>query len=377
MKHTLAIITLIMSLVSSQASEVQAPEVNKEHMDFSLRLLKTAITQNPKGNVILSPYSAGVAFSMLAEGARNITKDGLVKALSGGSYYGELPRTDSLNIVKTANSIWLNAGFVAKNDYISALENGYGAQLFAVDRGDAFDASSVNMWCAYHTEGLIPEIVSDIGPEVRMMLLNALYFKAPWLFDFDPNASFEGTFQGEDGQSSAMYMSNQNKYPYAELPGYKVASLPYQNGKYAMLIVLPDDMDAATEELSAENFEDALLSLRTGRDVRMVLPKFKLEYTRLLNDIMCSLGAAAAFGSGADFTGITDEPVFVTKAFQKCVLEVNEEGSEAAAVTAILMGRTAVYEPVVDFVVNKPFFFAIYDIQSRAILFEGKIATLK
>ena len=363
--------------VSTMEPQVSTPSINMEKAEFSIDFLKTAIAYQPKGNVILSPYSAGVAFSMLTDGARGSTRDGLVKALRRSSFYGDFMDSDSLNIVKSANSVWLNKGFVANKEYISTLENGYNAQTFAADKGDPFTAEAVNTWCALNTEGLIQEILDQIPADVRMMLLNALYFKAAWVYPFDPQVTTEGTFYGESGQTQVKYMQNQARFEYGEFPGYKVVSLPYKNWKYAMMIVLPDDIDAAVEDLTADKYNYLFTHLDRDAKVRVVLPRFKLETTKVLNDLFSSLGAGQAFTSAADFSGITGEPIFVSKALQKCVLEVNEEGSEAAAVTAILMGRTAVPERVEEIIVNKPFFFAIYNPRTREILFEGKIADIK
>ena len=145
-----------------------------------------------------------------------------------------------------------------------------------------------------------------------------------------------------------------------------------------MLIAIPDDMSKAVEDLNFVNFQTVLKNLKRGEEVSLALPKFKVEYTKVLNDIMTNMGAGMAFTTQADLSGITDEDVFVSKAIQKCVVEVNEEGSEAAAVTAILVGRTAVMRPVEPVVirVDKPFLFAIYEVKSQSILFEGKIADI-
>lgn len=363
--------------VSTMEPQVSTPSINMEKAEFSIDFLKTAIAYQPKGNVILSPYSAGVAFSMLNDGARGTTHDGLRKALRYSSYYGDFMDCDSLNIVKSANSVWLNKGFVADKKYISRLENGYNAQTFAADKGDPFTAEAVNTWCALNTEGLIQEILDQIPADTRMMLLNALYFKAAWVYPFDPQVTTEGTFYGESGQTQVKYMQTQARFEYVEFPGYKVVSLPYKNWKYAMMIVLPDDIDAAVEDLTADKYNYLFAHLDKDAKVRVVLPRFKLETTKVLNDLFSSMGAGQAFTSAADFSGITGEPIFVSKALQKCVLEVNEEGSEAAAVTAILMGRTAVPERVEEIIVNKPFFFAIYNPRTREILFEGKIADIQ
>ena len=371
--------TVTPKVVPLNGDVMKKPDVSLEQLSFSMEFLRTAITASPQGNVILSPYSAGTAFSMLTDGARGATRDGLIQALCRSSYYGDHPYTDSVNIVKSANSIWLNRGFSAKEDYIRSIRNGYAAQLYSADAGDPFTVDAVNKWCADHTEGLIKGIIDELPPTIRMILMNALYFKAPWLDPFKPAATDKEVFHGEKGDKEVDFMHKVSKvYQYNKTPGCIYVNLPYRDARYAMLIAIPDDMSKAVEDLNFVNFQTVLKNLKRGEEVSLALPKFKVEYTKVLNDIMTNMGAGMAFTTQADLSGITDEDVFVSKAIQKCVVEVNEEGSEAAAVTAILVGRTAVMRPVEPVVirVDKPFLFAIYEVKSQSILFEGKIADI-
>ena len=356
---------------------IKKPDVSLEKLAFSANLLKEAYVQAPKGNIILSPYSAGVAFSMLTDGARNRTRKGLITALSRSSYYGEFPYRDSVYTVKTANSVWLNAGLVAKDNYIGTLKNGYNAQVFSADAGDPFTAEAVNKWCGEHTEGLIDKLLDTLDPTNRMILMNALYFKAPWALPFSKERTFKEVFHGEEGDADVDFMHATTKgFRYGRLNGATLVNLPYKDGRYAMLIAVPDDMAAFFEDFSPATFDKALDALQQG-EVALSLPKFKLEASKRLNEIMTALGAGEVFTPAADLSGISDEALFVNLAFQKCVLEVNEEGSEAAAVTVIMMTRaTAVSLEPVPIRVDKPFLFAIYDTKTKEILFEGKIADI-
>lgn len=365
--------------VPQSGNVMKKPDVSVEKLEFSMNFFKEAYAQSSKGDIVLSPYSAGMAFSMLADGAKGATRDGLVASLSRSSYYGEFPYADSLNTVKTANSLWLNKGFKAKDSYISTLKNGYAAQFYSADAGDPFTPEAINGWCSKHTEGLISHIIDELDPSIRAILMNALYFKAPWLTAFNEKSTFKEVFHGEAGDAEVDFMHKTSKsFEYALLPGCKVVNLPYKNKKYAMLFAIPDDMDKTVKELNAVKFQEILKKLRWGQEVVLSLPKFKVEFTKVLNDIMGKLGASLAFNPAGDLSGISDERLFVSKAVQKCVLEVNEEGAEAAAVTAILLGRTsvAVQDPPVVIRVDKPFLFFIYDTTSQMILFEGKIANI-
>lgn len=375
---TETVATMTSQTLPADRSEVmKKPDVSLEQVEFAMNFLKTAIETNPKGNVVLSPFSAGMAFSMLTDGARGATRDGLVKALCRSSYYGEHPYTDSLNIVKVANSIWLNHGFDAKDDYIKSLQNGYGAQLYSADAGDPFTVDAVNKWCSDHTEGMIKGILDELPPTVRMILMNALYFKAPWLAPFNPSATSKEVFHGEKGDKEVDFMHKVSQvFHYKKVSGCTFVNLPYMNTRYAMLVAIPDDMSKVVEKMNVLEFQNILKELKRGGEVSLALPKFKVEYTRLLNPIITQMGAGQVFTSQADLSGITEEEAFVSKALQKCVVEVSEEGSEAAAVTAILIGRSAVRQEPVVIRVDKPFLFAIYDTKTQSILFAGKIADI-
>lgn len=378
---TETVTTVTPQISTADRGEVmKKPDVSTEQLDFAMQFLKTAIQSNPKGNVVLSPYSAGVAFSMLTDGSRGATRDGLVEALCRSAFYGDIPYADSINIVKSANSVWLNKGFGAKEEYINTVKNGYNAQLYSADAGDPFTVEAVNKWCSDHTEGLIKGIIDELPPTIRMILMNALYFKASWFDPFKPEATCKEVFHGEEGDAEVDFMHKTSKaFQYKKVPGCTFVNLPYRNAKYAMLIAVPDDMSKVVEQMNFIEFQDVLKSLHRGEEVNLTLPKFKVEYTKVLNDIMTKLGAGLAFTPSADLSGITNEDVFVSKAIQKCVVEVNEEGSEAAAVTAILVGRTAAVRPSmpVEIRVDKPFLFAIYDTKTQSVLFAGKIAEIK
>lgn len=362
------------------SGDIRKPDVSLNKLIFSANLLKEAYSQDRKGNIILSPYSAGAAFSMLAEGAGPSTRKALSVALSGASYYGDFPISDSSNIVKSAGSLWLNRGFRAKDKFVGTLRNGYAAEVFSAESGDAVTPYAVNAWCGRHTAGLIDHIIDRIAPETKALLLNALYFKAQWAESFSRGNTYEGQFYGsEDGHCMVDFMHKTSRsFGYMLTPGCKFVNLEYRNGLYAMLIAVPDDMDAAMEKLGPMAFQDVLSGLKKGR-VSLSLPKFKIETSLVLNAIMSRLGAGEAFSGSADFSGISDENLSVSSAIQKCVVEVSEEGTEAAAVTSVRVGVTALppQEPTVRIDVNKPFLFAIYNIRTQEILFEGKIADVR
>ena len=363
-----------------QAAVMRKPIIDNKKTDFSMRLLGTGLKQgDPKQNLVLSPFSAGVALSLLLDGSAGKTQSALFETLSYATYAGTEVYSDSLNIVSSANSIWVRKGIVFKDNYTDYVRGGsYGAQLETRDFANRATVGEINAWCAEKTHGLIPTIVSELQPELAAILLNALYFKAPWAEEFEKSATRKETFHGADGDRQVDFMHKTSRnYRYAGLEGWQVVSLPYKNGRYAMLVALPpEDADLAAVPWDVELFNAAMDVLESGRQVALSLPKFKIETTLVMNNLLSAMGAAPIFEDAADFSRMSATPLAVSQVLQKCFIEVGEEGTEAAAVTGAFMRLTSVArpEPPIEMRVDRPFLFAIYDTTTRLILFEGRIA---
>ena len=315
---------------------MRKPIVDNKKTDFSMRLLGTGLRQgDPKQNLVLSPFSAGVALSLLLDGAAGKTQSALFETLSYATYAGTEIYTDSLNIVTSANSIWVRKGIAFKDNYLDYVRGGsYGAQVESRDFTDRATVGEINGWCAEKTRGLIPSIVSELQPELAAILLNALYFKAPWAEEFEKSDTRKETFHGAEGDRHLTW-----------------------------------DVDL---------FNKVLDACQGGVRVALSLPKFKIETTLVMNDLLSAMGAAPIFTDAADFSRMSAMPLAVSQILQKCFIEVGEEGTEAAAVTGAFMRLTSVArpEPPVEMRVDRPFLFAIYDTTTKLILFEGRIANI-
>lgn len=364
------------------AEVMRKPLVDAKKTDFSMRLLGTGLQQGDSGrNLVLSPFSAGMALSLLLDGSAGKTQSALFETLSYATYAGTEVYSDSLNIVTSANSIWVRKGIAFKDNYLDYVRGGeYGAQVESRDFADRATVGEINGWCAEKTRGLIPSIVSELQPELAAILLNALYFKAPWAEEFEKSATRKETFHGATGDQQVDFMHKTSRgYRYAGLGGWQVASLPYKNGRYAMLVALPPadaDLNALTWDV--ELFDNVLAACQPGTQVALSLPKFKIETTLVMNDLLSAMGAAPIFTDGADFSRMSAMPLAVSQILQKCFIEVGEEGTEAAAVTGAFMRLTSVArpEPPVEMRVDRPFLFSIYDTTTKLILFEGRIANI-
>ena len=365
---------------AQQKSVSAAPTDNKDaRLQFSLDLLaKVAESTPPQENIVVSPYSAGMALSMLTEGARGQTRAQLEKALRGAHYAGPALYADSVNIVSSANSVWVREGFNVKDAYSRLLEETYGAALRVRDFSDPATVGQINGWCAEQTHGRIPKIVSKIDPSMMMFLINALYFKGLWEDPFSRSATREETFHGVSGDKQVEMMHARRKYGFRELEGFQVVTLPYQGGRYTMMCVLPPkgvSPQQAMAYVDPAYFREAAQA--APEEVALSLPKFKMNTAMVLNQVLKAMGAELPFSGSADFGDITSASVMVDQVLQKCFLEVNEEGAEAAAVTSISVGLTAVApsEPVVVRF-DRPFLFALYANRESEILFEGIIQNI-
>ena len=339
---------------------------------------KAASSMDRDQNMIVSPFSAGSALSMLAEGAEGQTQEEILKALNGIPFKNEKLYSDKDNKVTSANSIWVKNGFPVKKDYWKLVEKDYGALVTNLDFSSPKAVKAINDWCSDNTEGLIPSIIDGIDPSYVMFLLNALYFKAPW-DHFDKNATMEGTFNGSRGKNKVPFMNTSKSFPYAEYRGCQMVEIPYEGNKYSMIVAMPSkslDINDLIKYINEEAY-DAATSSMNMRKVALSLPKFKFETSINLNKALMDMGMVKAFGKG-EFGAMTDASVCVDEVKQKCVIEVSEEGTEAAAVTSIGVRLTSLRpenQPVV-MRVDRPFLFLIRSIEDQNILFIGRVMNL-
>ena len=341
---------------------------------------KTNSTVSYDENLVVSPYSAGVALSMLAEGAEGQTRAELDDALNGCIFKAEdLGSNDSI-VVKSANSLWVGDNFSIKNKYVSLLEKDYDAFVTTQNFLDPATVKAINNWCSENTEGKIKEIVDRLGSNDVMILINALYFNAPWQKGFDAESTRKGVFHGVKGDVQVDMMAQRNKFRYAQYQGCQMIELPYAGGRYSMYIVLPPegmDINSMIPYISESAFDSAM-SMLDQREVILTMPKFKLETSLVLNDALQDMGVETAFSGAADFKGIAATGSLVLEQVkQKCYIDVTEEGTEAAAVTSVQVRLTSAdRNPLARMTVDRPYVFFIQDSQSGNIMFAGKVVDL-
>ena len=348
---------------------------------FALSFFKEVNKETaPADNIVTSPYSAGVALSMLAEGAMGQTKVELDNALNGCLFSNQVLDGGDSVVVKSANSLWVDDNFSVRNRYVDLLEKDYGALVECLRFSDPATVRAINMWCSENTNGKIDKIIDDLTPGDVMVLINALYFNAPWEEKFDPAQTSKADFHGVSGDKEVDMMYRKGRYNYAEYQGCQMIELPYLGSNYSMFVVLPPAGMNVSDLIPYvnENLYSEAMNMLAPVEVKFRMPKIKLETEMVLNDVLQNMGVKEAFGN-ANLKGISEMgPLAVSQVKQKCYIDVAETGTEAAAVTSVMVRMTSV-RPEIDvktMTVDRPYVFFIADRENSDILFAGKIVNL-
>ena len=296
----------VLGLVSCGSGYVKPVEASQTGVSLSFFSNVNAVCGSEE-NVVTSPYSAAVCLSMLAEGAGGTTRTEFDSALGGIMFKAEdLGGNDTL-IVESANSIWIDDNFSIRNSYADMLQKDFDAFITTQRFSDPATVKAINNWCLEHTDGKIGDMIDRLSPDMVMVLVNALYFNAPWADSFDPELTSEEIFHGRSRNSKVQMMHRTGQYEYAKLYDTQLIRLPYQGDRYSMYVALPPegvDLDKVIPQISEERFNSALEMMRPVR-VKLSLPKFKVETSMLLNSALQNMGIRTAFTSAADFHGIS------------------------------------------------------------------------
>jgi serpin B len=358
---------------------------------FGFKLFAEVAKQDAGKNVFISPGSVGLALAMTYNGAVGETKAGMERALEiQGMNHAELnsayaqlrqalesadPKVE-LNI---ANSLWARKGVTFNPDFIQRDKQFYGAEVTALDFGDPGAPATINSWVSDKTKGKINHIVDQIDAQSILFLINAIYFKGKWSIEFDKAKTKEDTFTTANQQKRVPMMHQSGKYNYCEGKSFQAVSLPYGDGRASMYIFLPaqgTSLDEFQKSLTAANWESWMKQF-AQTDGSVAVPRFKVEYEVGLNDALKALGMGIAFDANrADFSGIVQgsERAYISRVKHKTFAEVNEEGTEAAAVTSVEMRTTSArIQKTFEMVVDRPFFCAIRDNKTGTVLFVGSI----
>jgi len=284
-------------------------------------------------------------------------------------------------ILNLANAIWYKKEFRLKPEFVSVNKQFFQAELGGVDFTKPESAKIINDWADKSTRGKIKQVVQwPFDPLTRVILANAIYFKGKWDRPFDKQATKDHAFNVLPGGTPKQVpmMWQHGHFNYQQGDGFQAVRLPYAGGQLQMYLFLPDTNSSPAKllaDLNAGTWRNKILPKFQDRQGMLALPRFKPDYDVTLNDPLKALGMRQAFAVDADFSAMADEPLFVSEVKQKSFVEVNEEGTEAAAVTTVTMHATGMLRPEKPFemIVDRSFFFVIGDDSTKSILFMGVI----
>lgn len=355
--------------------------------DFALKLFGEVSGLSSR---VVSPLSVSYLMGMLANGADGQTRQEILNALGCGNrsvndlnafYSKMIAPTDNSNdntTVNIANYIAVNKLYNLKNDFQKTMQTYYKAGIETLDFANPEAVKTINSWCDKQTDGMIPNIIDRTEPDALSYILNAIYFNGTWTDKFDKADTKDEQFFGYTRDINMLpMMHREGKYKYTSNDAYAAVRMPYGNGKYTMTVMLPNNGKGVAEMMSNMNV-DALAKMQNNMETCIVdlkLPRFTTEMKLDLNEIISALGAPTMFQPTADFSRFADGHLFVSKMLQKAKIEVSEEGTKAAAVTAgmIMMTSLNPVEPRrVEFHANRPFAYMITDNTTGAILFMGQ-----
>ena len=385
---------------ADEHAEKVSEDVVKANNDLGMKMFSKLAAAEAGKNMMISPLSISIAMAMSTNGATGENLDEMKEVLGFGEMelgdvneqfmhlIASLVAADKDLALEIANSVWMREDFSldVKAAFTEILQEFYDAEVFA----EGFTAENINAWVSEKTHGKIDEIIKEIGANTVMYLINALYFKAAWTTAFHEENTREGVFTLSDGTETTadfMSFSEEEEAPeffsyssdWSDKDGYAVIRIPYGRGVFAFYGIVPtyenkSNIDDFIAKMAENGFDKYTADL-TEKEFPLELPKFKFEYEKSLVDIFKELGMEKAFVEGG-FYNIADLPhdPFISNILHKTFIEVNEAGTEAAAVTAVEYGENAMPS---GFYATRPFVFVIRDDRTGSILFIGKVENPK
>jgi serine protease inhibitor len=362
-------------------------EVSAANTSFGFGLLRQVHGAEPQANLLLSPLSASMALGMALNGAVGETyadmRDvlgfrGLEEPAINEAYRGliaQLRARDAKVEFRLANSLWYERTFPVKAPFVDAARTYFDAEVAALDFASPSAPATISQWAERQTGGRIRNLVDRIDPLDRVILVNAVYFKAPWTSPFEPNATRSAPFTRADGSVVQVPMMSADRgFPHLQDAEVRMVELPYADTAFSMVLLAPASgasLDALIADLTPERWAGWISRLRPER-VILRMPKFRFEYEIEMEEPLTALGMGIAFRPFvADFTRIADvRDLHISRVKQKAFIDVHELGTEAAAATSVVIGPTSM-PPELRF--DRPFLFAIRERSSGTLLFVGRM----
>lgn len=382
---------------TSTATEAEVRDLAEDNAKFAGRMNKKLSADNSGGNVVFSPHSISIALAMTYAGAAGSTASEIKDALSFDTAnlhdaFNSLDVTlgsrniENSDVTKAlrfdvANSLFADQSFAMKSGFLDTLAKNYGAGVKQLDFKAAAEAArtTINEWVEAKTQDKIQDLLQPgtVDASTRLVLVNAVYLKAAWLSPFQKEATANDTFTSASGSATQIpFMSQTSYFAYGSTDDADTVEMSYVGNKLAMTLVLPKAGKFNAVAANPEWLRNARTGLESAR-VQVKLPKFKLEPAGVsLADALKSLGMNKAFSDAADFSALSEEPVVIGDVIHKAFIAVDEQGTEAAAATAVIAEATGAPEEPKVVTFNRPFLFSIVDKDTGAILFMGQVTTL-
>ena len=384
--------------INGQIDTIQVNEKSEQlitaNNDFGLDIFREVRNESEEQNIMISPLSISVALAMAYNGAGGDTKKEMENALRVAGLTADeinvsykilinaLQSLDENVVFEIANAIYYADFFQLKTNFLEINKNNYNAEISALNFSSPAAIETINGWVAEKTHNKILSIINNLSDDDRMVLLNAIYFNGIWSKKFNDNGTKLRNFRKIDGSNIEVpMMSKEDTLEYAFNDLFQAIRLPYGNKQYNMVVVLPSEGKSSKDvidELNAENWNNWMKSFANEDHVVVQMPRFKFAFNLELKEALKKMGMEQAFSPAlSDFSGISGDPdLYISSVIHKSYIDVNETGTEAAAVTAITFTTTSVGpEPVkkIYFIVDKPFVFAITEKDTGAILFIGEV----
>jgi serine protease inhibitor len=383
---------MLFTMNASADPAADSAAVVRGNSSFAIELYR--LQSGNRGNIFFSPYSISTAMALTGAGARGTTAAEIEKAmhfpLSGArltrawmDVQSDVNRSRKDVTLMTANALWAAKDVEFQPQYLALARDDFAAKLATVDFTDPEAARQrINSWVSEATKEKIPQLIASglLQPKTRLVLTNAIYMKGEWLNKFPAGATNQnGRFRTPAGEKKTALMGNRDDFRFARSGGVRIIELPYLGSELSMLAVLPDAVDGlpqVEQSLTVEKLAqwDAALQMKL---VDVTFPRFSTDLSMRLGSVLQNMGIRQAFSDHADFSGIAREPLKISEVIHQARIDVTEEGTEAAAATAVIMPRASgipMTPPKAEvFNADHPFLFLIRQNDTKSILFIGRL----
>jgi serine protease inhibitor len=377
-----ALAALTLGLGAVGATGAATKPLAERYNAFGFELFSKTVAANAGRNVVVSPTSVAIALAMAQNGAAAKTRAAIAQTLHAGDLSDTALNADNAELLRSlahpggdiefsiANSLWIKNGFPVHVEYTRAMERSYHAKVANINF-DAAGLAQLNGWVKEHTLGLIPKVLDSFEPLDSVVLANALALKAKWLHPFDPHATSAAPFHVTDGLPRSVSMMRQSAaFEYTKGSDWQLVRLPYRGNRFSMYVFLPAN---ASVPFSYSSFERERAELRPT-PIFLQMPRFVASFNTELNVPLAELGMGIAFDpSAANFSRLTSSAVHISRVAHVTYVRVDEAGTQAAAVTAVVITKLAVLVPNEHMVVDHPFYMILRDDRTGQILFLGHI----